>query len=63
MFHEVSIGADCSPSARQPMSRRHPPAAATFTDGEYSKICGGRAELEEHARRLGGAAQPCALCL
>jgi hypothetical protein len=37
--------------------------ATTFTDGQYSKICGGRAELEEHARQLGGAAQPCPLCL
>jgi hypothetical protein len=30
------------------------PGATTFTAGQYSKICGGRAELEEHARRLGG---------
>jgi hypothetical protein len=37
--------------------------ARTFTDGDYSKICGGRDELEEHARRLGGSADPCPLCL
>ncbi len=37
--------------------------ATTFTDGQYSKICGSRTELEEHARQLGGAAQPCPLCL
>ena len=37
--------------------------ARTFTDGEYSKICGTRAELEGHARRLDGTAQPCPLCL
>jgi hypothetical protein len=37
--------------------------ARTFTGGEYSKLCGSRAELEEHAHRLGGAAQPCPLCL
>src|SRR5580693_1410018 len=36
--------------------------ARTFTDGEYSKICGTRAELEGHARRLDGTAQPCPLC-
>jgi hypothetical protein len=37
--------------------------ARTFTDGEYSKLCGSRAELERHARSLGGTAQPCPLCL
>ena len=37
--------------------------ARTFTDGEYSKICGSRTELEGHARRLGGTAQPCPICL
>jgi hypothetical protein len=37
--------------------------AKTFTDGEYSKVCGGRAELEAYARQLGGAAEPCPLCL
>ena len=38
-------------------------SATTFTDGQYSKICGDRTKLEEHARRLGGTAQPCTLCL
>jgi hypothetical protein len=38
-------------------------SATTFTDGQYSKICGDRTELEEEARRLGGAAHPCARCL
>jgi hypothetical protein len=36
--------------------------ASTFTDGEYSKLCGGKAELEQHAHRLGGSAQPCTNC-
>ena len=39
------------------------PGARSFTEGEYSKLCGTRAELEEHAHRLGGVAQPCPLCL
>lgn len=39
------------------------PGARTFTDGQYSKLCGNRAELEEHAHRLGGTAPPCPLCL
>jgi hypothetical protein len=39
------------------------PRARTFTEGDYSKLCGGRAELEVHARGLGGTAQPCPLCL
>jgi hypothetical protein len=39
------------------------PQAKTFTDGDYSKLCGGRRELERHARRLGGSAQPCPICL
>lgn len=39
------------------------PNAATFTGSEYSKLCGGRAELEQEARRLGGTAQPCTHCL
>jgi hypothetical protein len=46
-----------------PTISRLQPGATTFTDGQYSKICGGRAELKEHARRLGGAAQSCPLCL
>jgi hypothetical protein len=37
--------------------------ATTFTDSEYSKLCGDRAELEQQARRLGGTAQPCRQCL
>jgi hypothetical protein len=37
--------------------------AKTFTNGGYSKVCGGRAELETYARELGGAAEPCPLCL
>jgi hypothetical protein len=39
------------------------PPGRTFTEGEYSKLCGGRGELEEHAHRLGGSAQPCPHCL
>ena len=34
------------------------PGAKTFTDGQYSKICGGRNEVEGHARSLGGSARP-----
>jgi hypothetical protein len=36
--------------------------ATTFTDGDYSKLCGERGELEEHARRLGVSAQRCPIC-
>jgi hypothetical protein len=36
--------------------------AASFT-GEYSQLCGGRSELTAAARRLGGHAQVCGLCL
>jgi hypothetical protein len=32
-----------------------------FANGEYSKLCGDRSELEQHGRRLGGMAQPCAV--
>jgi hypothetical protein len=39
------------------------PGAKTFTDGQYSKICGDRDELEGHAHYLGGSAQACPLCL
>jgi hypothetical protein len=46
-----------------PSISRLQPGARTFTEGEYSKLCGSRAELEEQARRLGGAAQSCPLCL
>jgi len=46
-----------------PTTSRLQPGARTFTDGQYSKLCGSRAELEEHAHRLGGTAQPCPLCL
>lgn len=35
-----------------------PARGSTFT-GEYVKVCGGRNELEEFARHLGGQAQPC----
>ena len=38
------------------------PRATTFT-GDYSKLCGGRDELEARARRLGGTAQHRALPL
>lgn len=34
------------------------PKATTFT-GDYTKLCGGRVDLEAHARRLGGTAQAC----
>jgi hypothetical protein len=37
--------------------------ARTFTDGEYSKLCGARTELEHHAQRLGGTALPCTNCI
>lgn len=37
--------------------------ARTFTDGDYRKVCGERAELEAYARQLGGPAEPCPLCL
>ena len=46
-----------------PTIGRLQPRARTFTDGEYSKLCGGRVELEEEARRLGGSAEPCPLCI
>jgi predicted dithiol-disulfide oxidoreductase (DUF899 family) len=36
--------------------------ATTFT-GDYSKLCGGRGELEARARRLGGTAKACGHCL
>lgn len=36
--------------------------ASTFTDGEYSKLCGARTELEQQAQRLGGVARPCTNC-
>jgi hypothetical protein len=39
------------------------PARGTTFTGEYAKVCGGRNELEEFARHLGGHAQPCGLCL
>lgn len=31
--------------------------------GEYAKVCGERAELENFARQLGGRLEPCRLCL
>jgi glycosyltransferase involved in cell wall biosynthesis len=34
-----------------------------LTTGDYSKLCGGRGELEAYARRLGGTAQLCGYCL
>ncbi len=39
-----------------------PSRGSTFT-GDYTKICGHRKELEAFARRLGGVARPCQLCL
>jgi hypothetical protein len=45
-----------------PTISRLQPGARTFTDGQYSKICGHRTELEEYARQLGGTAQPCTHC-
>jgi hypothetical protein len=38
------------------------PRATTFT-GDYSKLCGGRDELEARARRLSGTAKACGHCL
>ena len=38
------------------------PQATAFT-GEYSKLCGSRAELESEARRLGRSADCCGHCL
>jgi hypothetical protein len=46
-----------------PSISRLQPGARTFTEGQYSKLCGSQAELEEPARRLGGTALPCPLCL
>jgi hypothetical protein len=40
-----------------------PASGATFTAGEYAKVCGRRDELEAFARELGGHPQPCGLCL
>jgi hypothetical protein len=39
-----------------------PARGATFT-GDYTKVCGGRDELEAFAGQLGGAVQACGLCL
>jgi hypothetical protein len=39
-----------------------PATGSTFT-GDYTKVCGGREELEAFAGELGGAASPCGLCL
>lgn len=39
-----------------------PAGGSTFT-GDYTKLCGEREELEAFAHQLGGAAQPCGLCL
>lgn len=36
--------------------------ATTFTRSEYSKLCGDRAELEQHAHHLGGTAERCTNC-
>jgi hypothetical protein len=41
-----------------PSISRLQPTATTFTEGEYSKLCGDQAELELHAQRLGGTAEP-----
>src|SRR5579863_3164965 len=40
-----------------------PARGATFTGGDYSKLCGSRDDLEVFARNLGGDASPCGLCL
>ena len=40
------------------------PARGVRWTADYIKFCGGRRELEEYARRdLGGAVQPCGVCL
>lgn len=52
MLHRASYGTITGAPAR----------GITFT-GEYAKVCGERDELEEFARRLGGRAHPCGLCL
>ena len=39
------------------------PGPKTFTDGQYSKVCGDRDELEAHAHYLGRSARACPLCL
>jgi hypothetical protein len=39
------------------------PARGTTFTGDYAKVCGEREELEGFARKLGGQAQPCGLCL
>jgi hypothetical protein len=50
-------------AARCPSISRLQPRATTFTDGEYSKLCGDRTELEQRAQYLGGPAGPCTNCL
>jgi hypothetical protein len=52
MLHRASCGTISGVPAR----------GATFT-GDYTKVCGSRDELEAFASQLGGAAQPCSLCL
>jgi hypothetical protein len=49
--------ASCASISRLPLN------AKTFTDGDYSKLCGERSELELQARHLGGTVQPCPFCL
>jgi hypothetical protein len=39
-----------------------PARGSTFT-GEYTKVCGGQAELDAFARHLGDVARPCGQCL
>jgi hypothetical protein len=49
---------EASPGNLHTISRLQPDAK-TFTDGAYSKICGGgRDEFVEHAHGLGGSATP-----
>jgi hypothetical protein len=54
----VSCVPEASPGNLQTINRLQP-GAKTFTDGAYSKICGGgRDELVEYAHGLGGSATP-----
>jgi hypothetical protein len=52
MLHRASCGT----------IRGTPARGSTFT-GDYSKVCGGREELDAFARQLGGMATSCRLCL
>ena len=50
---------------RRERRRQHRMTCSFLTiSADYIKFCGGRRELEEYARRdLGGAVQPCGVCL